>query len=165
MAVVLKHKPPLADLLHITHNLRERDREEIYATRFDEDRRVLANDVAFSGDFRWAAYLDGVPVAAIGAVPRWPRVWTVWAFGTDDWNKVVLTLTKHVRNFMIPAILNAGAIRADCMALSTHEDARKWLTALGATPEKVLDNWGKNGEAFVSYCWTREKTKELVNRV
>lgn len=165
MAVFLRAQPPLADMLHITSHLRDRDREEIFATRYGEEPKDLARDATFSGAFRWIAYHDGVPTAAIGAVPRWPNVWTVWAFGTDDWDKTVLTLTRHVRRFMIPAIYGSGAIRADCLALAAHEDARKWLTALGATPEKVLDNWGKNGEAFVSYCWTREQTKGRVKHV
>lgn len=165
MKVELRHAPSYEDTLAICRNLRPRDHEEIFATRWGEDPEELARDTAASGDFRWGAYVDGRPVATIGALPRWPKVWSVWAFGTPEWNKVVLALTRHVRRFMIPAIFHAGAIRADCFALATHEDARRWLEYLGATPEKFLDNWGKNGEKFVCYCWTREQTKRLVSDV
>ena len=163
MTVELKLNPPKDDLLYILDNLRERDRQEIYATRWDEDADALANELCAMGEFRWAAYLDGRPVAAIGAAPRWPGVWSVWAFGTDDWNKVILTLTRHVRDFMIPAIHYSGFHRADCLALETHEDARKWLTFLGGEQEEKLDNWGKNGENFVVYRWSRETTLRLIH--
>lgn len=165
MNIELRPEPPFEDMLQIARNLRARDREEIFATRYGNDPADLARDAVNTGAFRWGAYVDGRPVAAVGAVPRWPRVWSVWAYGTDEWPKVVITLTRHVRRFMIPAIFNSGCIRADCMALARHVDARRWLEYLGAVPEKVLDNWGKNGEKFVLYCWTREQTKEIVQRV
>lgn len=146
-------------MLHIAMNLRARDHEEIYATRYGEDPAEVARDVVHTGAFRWGAYLDGVPVAAIGAFPRWPNVWTCWAFGTGDWAKVALTLTRHATTFMMPAMQRSGAIRIDALALEAHTDARAWLAFLGGRPEKVLDNWGKNGQSFVSYVWTRKQPK------
>lgn len=160
--VELRAEPPFQDMLHVAQNMRERDREEIFATRYGDDPADVARDVVNAGAFRWGAYLDGVPVGAVGAYPRWPNVWTAWAFGTDDWPKTVLTVTKHVKRFMIPALYRAGAKRVDATALATHADARAWLTALGATPEKPLDNWGKNGQTFVCYVWTREPTKQAL---
>jgi hypothetical protein len=160
--VELRVEPSYSDMLYIAENLRERDREELFATRYGENPADLARDAVATGAFRWAAYLDGEPVAAIGAFPRWPRVWTAWAYGTDKWPKVVLTLTKHARRFMFPAILNSGAIRMDALALSTHTDARAWLGVLGALPEKHLDKWGKNGQTFVSYVWTRKSAQTAI---
>lgn len=152
----MRAEPPFEDMLQITSNLRARDHEELFATRYGDDPADVARDTLRTGAFRWGAYLDGRPVAALGAFPRWPKVWTCWAFGTDEWDKVVLTLTKHARNFMTPAMVNAGAIRMDALSMASHTDARAWLAMLGARPEKVLDNWGKNGQAFVSYAWTRK---------
>jgi hypothetical protein len=154
----------VADLTHITRNLRPRDKEELFATRFGDDPEAFASSIAQTGSFQWGVYLDGVPVAAIGAMPRWPGVWSMWAFGTDDWPKVALTLTRHVRRFMIPALLRAGAHRADAAALATHTDARRWLEAVGAKPENVLDKYGRNGETFVLYVWTRETAKAATTR-
>lgn len=142
-------------LRHIARNLRERDREELFATRWDEDPETLALDTYNCGDFQWIATLDGEPVAVVGAAPAWPGFWTVFAYGTDKWPKVLVTLTRHVRRFIYPALWNSGARRVQCHALSTHEDARKWLTFLGAREEAVLDNFGKNGETFIQYLWDR----------
>lgn len=158
MTVAL-HDKCLAGLTYIAKFLRERDREEVFALRYDEDPARLAMDTYNCGDFQWIAYLDGRPVASIGAFPVWPNVWTVWAYGTDDWPKVALTLTKHVRRFMIPGLVNAGARRAHCFAMASHDDARRWLTALGAEEEAKLDNYGKDGQAFVCYSWRRSMTE------
>lgn len=160
--VELRTEPPFEDMLLIAQNLRERDREELFATRYGDDPADLARDAIRTGAFRWGAYLDGRPVAAIGAFPRWPNVWSAWAYGTDEWPKVVLTLSKHVRRFMIPALYRAGAVRVDCCALETHYDARKWLTAMGAEAEITLDKWGKNGQSFVNYVWTRKHAKAAM---
>lgn len=162
MKVDLRAEPTFQDMLHIARHLRERDREELFATRYGADPAQLAQDTLRTGGFRWAAYLDGEPVAALGAYPRWPNVWSAWAFGTDKWPHAAITLTRHVRRFMLPALYRSGAIRVDAMALASHTDARAWLEYLGAEPEKELAKWGKNGETFVSYVWTRERTKALI---
>jgi len=64
-------------------------------------------------------------------------------------------LTKYAIRNMRPALYRSGALRVDCMSLATHTDARRWLELLGLRPEKTLDNWGKAGESFVLYSWTR----------
>jgi len=157
--IELRAEPSFADMLEIAQNLRARDRDELYATRYGENPEDVARDATMTGAFRWGAYLDGKPVAAIGAFPRWPNVWTLWAYGTDDWPKVVLTLTKHARKFMLPALYHAGAIRVDAMSLATHTDAHRWMASMGGAPEKPLDNYGKNGQTFVNYVWTRKSAK------
>jgi hypothetical protein len=156
VTVQLRAEPPYEDVLFVAQNMRASDREEIYATQWTATPEELANNVVHSGAFRWGAYVDDIPVAMIGAQPRWPGVWTAWAFGTIDWRKVALTLTKHVRRFMVPALLNHGALRVDAFAMASHEESRAWLTRLGATPGNPLDKWGRNGETFVAYSWLRE---------
>lgn len=160
MAAVLG-PPVLEHLAYIAANLRARDRDEIFAVRHTEDPEALALDTFNTGAFQWIAYRDQEPVAAIGAVPLWPRVWNLWAYGTDRWPEVVLKLTRHARSFMLPALYNAGAIRAQCYALEAHQDARKWLELLGGVQEHTLTNFGKNGETFVLYSWGRDRTRSL----
>lgn len=156
--------PPEHDILWVLLNLRKRDQEEIFATRKNSDAAALARDLRVMGGYRWGAYLDGAPIAMIGMVERWPGVWSMWAFGTDDWPRAIIALTRLARWTMLTTIHKAGFHRADCLALETHDDARKWLTALGAEHETTLDKWGKNGENFVVYRWTRETTQRLIDR-
>lgn len=159
MTVLLLEKDHAA-LLYIAENLRARDREEIYATRWGDDPEQLARDTFAAGDFQWIAWVDGVPVASIGAFPSWPGVWTCWAYGTDDWNKVAITLTKHVRRSMIPTLVEMGAHRVQCHALEKHIVARAWLESLGAEPEVRLDNYGRQGQTFVLYSWRQDTTRK-----
>lgn len=150
----------------MVRNLRERDRRELSAVRFLDldtaagESALIADVCGRYGDFKWCAIKDGTPVALIGATPRLPGIWSLWAFGTDRWPEVVVTLSRHVKKFMIPAILAAGGKRGDCFAMETHEDARKWLTSLGAVEEAKLASWGKNGENFVCYAWLRSQLLE-----
>lgn len=160
--ITLRANPTYHDVLHIAENLRPRDKAELFATHYGEDPHTLANEAVAAGSFKWATYLNGTPVAVVGAFPRWPHVWTAWAYGTPDWPKTAITLTRHVRRFMLPALYNSGAIRVDAMALDANTDACRWLEGLGAKREFVLDNYGKAGEKFVSYVWTRETTKQLL---
>ena len=160
MKVTLREEPGFDDVAAVTRNLRERDRAEIFATRWGEDPDELARDTVASGAFRWGAYLGLRPVAMIGAMPRWPGVWSVWAYGTDEWPRVALTLTKHAKRFMIPALLYSGAARrVDCHALETHVQAREWMRRLGGKEGNRLDGYGKNGEDFVEYVWYGVQTK------
>lgn len=140
---------------YIIANLRLRDREEIFALRWDNDERALADDLLrFAGAMTWAWWRDGVPVSLQGAWPVRRGVWSCWAFGTDEWPRVVLSMTKHARRFIIPALLRARFHRAEAVALATHTDSRRWLEALGAREEGIRHGFGRNGEDFVSYVWT-----------
>ena len=162
MATEIITEPDFDEVARVARHMRKRDAHEIFALRWHDDPQALARDVILLGAFRWSIRLDDVPVAVIGAHPRWPAVWTAYAFATHDWPRVVITATRHVRRFMLPALFNAGAIRADAHALEAHEDARKWLHHLGAEHEQTLKNWGKAGETFVSYVWTRDAARRIV---
>lgn len=162
MTVYLKGEPPEEDVRWVAQNMRPQDREEIFATQWTDDPEELVRNVMASGAFRWGVYVDGMPVAMIGAMPRWPNVWTAWAFGTRDFKRVILTLTRHVKHFMMPALLNNGAVRVDAYALATHDASNKWLRSLGATPGKTLAGWGKNSETFVCYTWSRQDNSALA---
>lgn len=147
------------DILSVCRRLRERDRQEIFATRYDETPEALAQDTYALRGFAWLAYRDGVPVAVMGAWPAHPTLWHVFAYGTADWPKVVLALTRHARRFVIPALHRAGYRRAECKALRGHRDARRWIEAIGGAAECVHKNYGKGGEDFVGYCWTPDRTQ------
>jgi hypothetical protein len=147
-----------ADLVHICENLRERDRAEIFATRWTDDPHTLAEDTWRLREFAWMAFRDNEPVAVIGAAMLHPTLWTIFAYGTDKWRRVIVTLTRHANNFMKPAFTNSGATRVQCHALETHDDARKWLRSCGMREESVHKNYGKAGETFVGYVWHPNQT-------
>jgi len=146
----------IEDVRYITHRLRERDRHELFALRWDDCPEQLAQDVMTWGQFAWVAGIDE-PAAAIGASLISPNLWQVWAFGTDHWPEIALGLTRHVKKVMTPALLEAGMVRSECKSLDIHTDAHRWLEVLGAEKESESPNYGKNGETFFTYVWQRDK--------
>lgn len=148
-------------LKYIAANLRERDKVELFATRWTTNTDELAVDTYNAGEFQWIAWRDGTPVAVVGAVAMWPNVWSAFAYGTDRWPEAVLTLTKLVRRVMIPTLEGLGAHRVQCHAYSGHDDARRWLEALGAEVENVIPDYGLNQEPFVLYRWRRRETQHV----
>lgn len=145
----------LHDLLYVAHHMRDWDKREIYATRWADDPEALALDCWRHRDTAFIACpKDGPPAAAVGAVERWPNVWSVWMFATDEIGRVGLSLHRFVSRVMIPTLRGAGARRADCFSMDGHTDAQRWLERLGArrTPDPFL-NWGRNGETFWHYYW------------
>src|SRR3990167_3144441 len=145
-----------ARALHVAENMREWDKKEIYATRWHDSAEGLARDCVRCGAFGWIAAKDDVPIAAVGAVPVHPGVWSVFMFATDDFQQISLSLTKFVIRVIIPALKATGAHRAECLSMAGHDDAHRWLEVLGARQEgPPVAGWGKGGEDFVRFVWSR----------
>ena len=146
-------RPELADVLHITRNLRERDRLEVFATRWDDDPELLAASAMEIPGSLWVAKKGDTPVAIFGARPMWPGVWCAYAFGTDHWPEVVLTMTRHIMRFIIPSLTP----RAHLVVAFCHEDhvsSIRWLRSMGAaTVAPMLFEWGRERENFVLLGW------------
>jgi hypothetical protein len=146
-----------AGLRAIAENLRERDRRELFALRWSEDLDVFVQgQLAWMGDMCCIWELNGVPVSCQGVFALWPGVWSVFAYGTDQWRHVVLDMTRHAYRFIIPALLGVKFHRAECRAMASHTDSRRWIEFLGARQECVLRGYGKQGEDFVLYVWRPE---------
>lgn len=146
-------KADLGSLLYICRNMRADDRSEIFATRWDDDPDQLAAD-AFTrwGEMSYIAFAqDGTPVASIGATPVWPGVWSGWMMATDRFGEVGKPLTKWIRRVMLPAIAKAGCHRAEARSESTHHAAHRWMEMLGAKPESVLRQYGRQKQDFILF--------------
>lgn len=152
-------EPPTFDTtLYVAERMREWDRREIFAARWNDDPFPLAAECQLYGSFTWIASLDR-PIAFIGAAPIHPGVWSVLMFATDEFRKIRLSLTKHVKRVMIPALVEVGAHRAECHSMEGHDEAHAWLELLGAEREGVRPRFGKNGEDFVCFSWRRENVR------
>lgn len=143
------------DALYVAQRMRAADAREIWATRWNEDPHELARDAVACAPVAWTACKGHVPVACIGAGPLHPGVWRVWMYATDDFPSVGMKVTKFARRVMIPALLHAGAHRAECLSIDGHDQAHRWLEALGAAREATLGGYGRDGEDFHLYAWRR----------
>lgn len=145
----------------VAANMRAKDRAEIYATRFREDPAEVARDCLLISrlGFVGASARDGAAIVAIGGAELWPGLWSLWMFATDRWPEVAAAATRTARRILRPALLAAGARRAECRSLASHRDAHRWLRALGARREARIPQFGKNGEDFVAYAWLRDDSR------
>lgn len=80
-----------------------------------------------------------------------------WAsfLATEDWGRIGLSLTRHIRRELIPALLADGMRRVECRALATHSAACRWLNILGAVEECDLPGFGLHDETFVQFAWRK----------
>ena len=147
-----------SDLLYVADNMREWDKREVFATRWDDDASELCDAIISGGEFGWIAGQD-LPVAAFGAIPTWQGNWQVWMFATDRWPEVALGVTRFIKKVMIPALEESGCHRAECRSMEGHDVAHRWLESLGAYKESELPHYGRNGETFYLYRWTRPITQ------
>jgi hypothetical protein len=144
---------------HVVERMRAKDRSEIFATQWSDDPYTFANAVLRCGDFGFVLHAaDGEPVVCCGAVPMWPGVWSVWMFATDRFDEISLSTTKFAKRVFFPSLDHAGWHRLECRSLDTHKVAHRWLEALGAYKESEATKYGKQGERFFVYCWTKEPT-------
>lgn len=141
-------------LRDVVSRMRARDAAEIYALRWTDDpEEVVQALLPLCGDTCWVWERDGIPVSVQGVIPSWPGVWSMFAFGTDEWPRVLLDMTRHAERFIKPMLRRAKARRVECRALASHTDSRRWIEALGAHAECVLQHCGRNDETFINYVW------------
>jgi len=149
-------------MFYIAANLRARDAQEIFCTRWTEDPAALTDEMMYvvgrPTSMSVIATFNGFPAAALGAAEPWPGLWEVWAFGTDDFDHVAFTLTKYTRRVLLPALLQRGVRRMQCRSMVGHTKAHDWLRSFGARQddERALKGWGKNGEDFIMFELHRE---------
>lgn len=147
----------LPALEYICLNMREVDRAEVFGMRGHDDPLLLAREVLITATHGKSAIAchAGLPAAVIGVTPSWPGVWVAWAFGTDDWSRCALDLTRYALRVLKPHILACGAHRMQCQSRFDHAEAHRWLELLGAKAESTLSGYGRDGSDYVMFAWTR----------
>jgi len=146
-----------APLRAVLENLRPADRAELAATLWDFDPAAVAEASATARFGFVALAADGQPVAACGAAELWPGCYQVGLFATPRWPEVAGAVTRRIRRVLLPALLAAGARRAQAMSDARHAAAHRWLRRLGARCEARLQAFGTGGEDFLLFAWTRDR--------
>jgi hypothetical protein len=78
-------------------------------------------------------------------------------FATDLWPAVALSVTRNIRREMMPAMIDSGAVRADCWSMEGHHAAHRWLEVLGAVREATVEDYGPSRKPYHCYSWTRSR--------
>lgn len=138
-------------------NMREADRIEVFGLRNHDDPLLLAREVVLAASYGHAAISErnGKPTGIIGCTPLWSGVWSIFSFGTDDWPRSVIELSRYGHKVIRPFILNRGGHRAQCESYIDHTDAHRWLNSMGAECDGVLPGYGKDGKPYLMFSWRR----------
>lgn len=147
----------LSAVEYLCINLREIDAAEIYNMRGHDNPLLLAREVVNAACYGKAgiALHNNKPAAIIGVSPLWPGVWTAWCFGTDDWPKCAMALTRYGKRVLRPFLMARGAHRLQCESRIDHVEAHKWLSVMGAKPDGLLGGYGRDGSDYVMFSWRR----------
>lgn len=145
----------------VFERMRADDRRELEATAQDGELAHLPARTVSACRFGLVAGMSAPydtvdPVAVVSAAELWPGVWQVGMVATDRWPEVAKDTARWIRRALIPALVSAGAHRAQAYALADRVATRRWLEWLGAAPEAQLRGFGRNREDFVLYTWNRE---------
>jgi hypothetical protein len=128
--------------------MRESDRREIYATRASDDPEDVARQCNAS-PYKWVYRQDDALVAAFGAAPLWPGVWSIWMFANDLWDaEAARAVVRHVRR----EFRRHPWHRLECKSLLDHHDAHRFIAALGLRPEALHRSYGRDGEDFITFA-------------
>ncbi len=149
-----------ANIRYIAERMRDRDLAEFsalsyYSTREEAARCLVENYADYPG-LDCVTLDDGSPVGAGGVIWTRPNVASMLFFATDDFDKIVVSLTRHSeRNIFTPA--RALAHRIECFSLADYTQMQQWVKLFGLRPEATLRNYGKNGEDFIVYAWLKDQ--------
>lgn len=139
---------------HIVRNLRDRDRRELYALRWDDDEDALIDNVWASVGAMWRVWCyQDEPVAIHGVMPLRPGVVSAAGFGTDKWHHVCRPVIRWSRHWVIPRLKLAGYHRAEAFALAANASGRHFIELIGGRVEAYLHKYGRNREDFILYTW------------
>ncbi len=154
------HIHPLTyeDALWVAKEMRSEDRREIEAVRgalLMTERVALDCHLTLEyGGVGYVAYWGEIPVAAIGAIPLRPGVWSVYMFASIHLSEIGLGLTRWAKNAFHPELQALGAHRIQCESIEGHDAAHAWMKTFGAKNEGALLKFGIGQETFYSFAWT-----------
>lgn len=143
---------------YIVSNLRAADREELSAASNSMDPDVWVAQMRPISGFTSFFEVDGKPATLIGAASIRKGVWSLYCFGTDEFDRCALSLTRYCKEVMTPSLISVGCHRAECDTIDTHTSAHRWLESLGLKRESVMPQYGRNRETFFKYVYQVEQS-------
>lgn len=146
-------EPTLLDFVQVCLRLRGDNVDEYlartFADRFDPDRVAL--EFASKDGPRFVYHdANGVPVCVAGLTLKSPGVMDTWFLCTDDFDRHVIAITRHIR-FVFRAALDSTVHRIEHTALASRTMAHAWYAVLGLKPFGVARACGKHGQDMVLF--------------
>jgi len=145
-------KLTLGHALHVARNMRENDRREVMATRWDDDVEGFAIDCFRAPGLAWVAVnKEDEPVVMGGVAINSPGVGTAWMVGSDKWLTVALEVSRFCKKSIKTIFEGDDVHRIQAFSAIFHTQSHKWLEIVGMQPNNLLSQWGKEGEDFILF--------------
>lgn len=145
----------LEDIRYLVANLRKKARDEALASGWDGDVETISQSFwDLSKGYGYVGLHDGKPAYGGSVTEVYPGAFQFWSLATEDFAKIMLTVTKFVRRVMLPEIFQRGAWRVEARCIGGDDEVQKWMTLLGAKLEETQKSAGRNGEDFLIYVWS-----------
>lgn len=154
MAAIRLIEPDYTSLAYIACYMRQADQDEIYNCIGHRNPFLLAGaalDAARMGS-AVVAVAGSQPVAVLGVQPAHTNICRAFAFGTNDFPRVALSLTRYALTVLRPSLIRAGYHRIECESHHSHIDAHRWLERLGFVREGVKRKYGSDGSDYYQYA-------------
>lgn len=155
------HPGTVRDITFVAVNMREQDREEVFATALLRDA-TEAGYFSYHGsgpEWCWTAWLGDEVAGAFGisyGSPLQPHIRSAWAFGTDKFKRVVPSITRFIKHNWPYRLIDAGVTRVEVRSLATHDIAHSWLASIGARRECVMTSYGLDGQDFELWAFLKK---------
>ncbi len=154
----MRIEPPCTrDVAYVGAYMRQRDRDEFIAlTHF-----ASYGELVFSLIERFASHPDVFvvhdeePVAVGGMILHRPNVATLLFFATDKFAAVGRPFTRFVKKQLFRTYVERGVHRIEAQALADYGEVRSWLNVLGLTAEATMPGFGRDGQTYIQYAWTK----------
>lgn len=145
-------KLTLEHALRVARNMRESDRREVMATRWNDNSEEFALECYRVSGVSWVAInKDGEPVVMGGFAFNSPGVATAWMVGTDKWLSVALEVSRFSKKSIRTLFSGNDIHRVQAFSALFHVESHRWLKVIGLTPEHLLPKWGKDEDDFILF--------------
>lgn len=158
----------IGSLEYIASNLREPDRLEIM-NLMPHDSPVMfawqAHTMIRDHGRGRIAWHDGRPAACVSFIEYRPTVWQISLFGTNQFRSVAVECLRWIRDTAPELRDEFGGFRLQCDSRIGHDEAAKFLAALGATKEgPPMRHFGKDGSSYQRWVWLADEDTPLLRK-
>lgn len=154
----------MRDASYVFANLRDIDVKEAFCQLQDGIKRHELAWWSIQAGESWVAYLRDRPAMVYGYAPINVAAVSIWALGTPKANRVVPAVTRHVILDVIPKLMERGYLSMEARSYTEHTDAHRWMESTGAVRSGEPFPYGKGGELFQLFRWTKPTYERIRQR-
>ena len=124
---------PITDeqITHVHSHMWERGRDELRRMGYDPGKMLPTFLERNRTPFSFGVFVDGKPVAFMGASKKSENLYSTWFQATDEFNGKA---TLAVRRFLKATMADHPGTELVLHTASVHPDADRWFACLGFRP-------------------------------